>query len=52
MPNVAITLSEEDQIRLEEILMDKDGQAALEFLRQVIGRKLEKHAKGHCKPPV
>jgi len=48
---VTITLQEEDLIRLEEILMDKDEKAALEFLR-IIQAEVAKRQKGRCAPPV
>ena len=35
MPGATITLSEESLMRLEEILLDGDEKAALDFLRQL-----------------
>ncbi|NIM06931.1 MAG: hypothetical protein GTO55_10260 [Armatimonadetes bacterium] len=52
MTATIITLSEEDLIRLQEILMDQDEKAALAFLRQVVEPEAEKRRKGKCKPPV
>jgi hypothetical protein len=51
MPNAAITLTEEEQLKLEEILMDQDEKAALEFLRLIVKAKIEQQKKGHCQPP-
>jgi len=51
MASVTITLEEEQLIRLEEILLDGDEKAALEFLRR-IKAEVEKRQKAHCKPPV
>jgi len=52
MPSVTVTVSEEEQMRLEEILIDRDEKAALEFLKQVIRAKIERYLKEHCKPTV
>jgi hypothetical protein len=52
MAAVVITLTEDDLIRLKEVLMDADEKGALEFLRQVIGPEVEKRQKGKCEPPV
>jgi len=50
MPNIAITLREDDQIRIEQILVDRDGKAALEFLRRVLKPKVERRLKSGCRP--
>ncbi|MFB3880694.1 MAG: hypothetical protein ACE149_05495 [Armatimonadota bacterium] len=50
MPNVTVTLDEAEQVELEEILMDRDERAALDFLKRVVKRKLELHLKSGCKP--
>jgi hypothetical protein len=52
MPNVTITLDDAEQIRVEEILMDRDEKAALEFLKRVIKARIERQQKGRCQPPV
>lgn len=52
MPNVTVTLTEEEQIQLEEIIMDRDEKAALDFLRRCLKAKIERQIKGHCKPPI
>ena len=52
MPNVAITITEEEQIRLEEIFLDRDEKAALQFLKQAVKAKIERHLKARCKPPI
>jgi len=36
-----VTLEPDSIIRLQEILMDDDQQGALEFLREVIGEKIQ-----------
>jgi hypothetical protein len=50
MPNVTVTLDEGEQMQLEEILMDRDQQGALEFLRRVVRHKIDLRLKSSCKP--
>jgi len=50
MPNVTVTLDDAEQIELEEILMDRDAPAALEFLKRAVKKKIELHLKQSCKP--
>ncbi len=52
MPNVAITLTEAEQIELQQILIDRDEHAAYDFLRRIIRAKVERHIESHCKPPI
>jgi len=52
MPDVAITVTEEEQIELEQILLDRDEEAALDFLKRTIRAKIERHLKARLKPPV
>ena len=52
MPNVAITLTEEEQIELQQILVDRDERAAYEFLRRVVKAKVDRHIESHCKPLI
>ncbi len=52
MPDVAITITEQEQIELEEVLLDRDQKAALDFLKRVVKAKVEHHIKAHCKPPL
>jgi inhibitor of KinA sporulation pathway (predicted exonuclease) len=50
MPNVTVTLNEAEQIQLEEILIDHDEKAALEFLKRAVKPKVELRLKSHCRP--
>jgi hypothetical protein len=50
MPNVTVTLDEAEQVALEEVLIDRDEKAALEFLKHVVKRKIDLHLKSHCRP--
>ncbi len=50
MPNVTLTLSEAEQVELEEILVDRDETAALEFLKHVVKHKIDLHLKSSCRP--
>lgn len=52
MPDVAITVTEREQIDLEQILLDRDHLAAFDFLKRVIKARIERHLKAHCKPPI
>ena len=45
MKPVTITLSAEETLRLETILMDKDKEEALDFLKNVVKPKIQ--AKGN-----
>ena len=50
MPNVTVTLDDQEQMQLEEVLMDHDEQGAFEFLKRVVKHKIELHRKSSCKP--
>ena len=50
MSNVTVTLDEAEQMRLEEVLMDRDEKAAFEFLKRVVKHKIDLHLKSGCKP--
>ncbi|HUU55131.1 MAG TPA: hypothetical protein VMY87_09470 [Armatimonadota bacterium] len=50
MPNVTVTLDDAEQLQLEEIVIDGDQKAALEFLRRTIKAKIDRHRKSHCRP--
>jgi len=50
MPNVAITFDDAEQMQLEEILMDREADAAFEFLERIVKRKLDQHLRSGCKP--
>jgi hypothetical protein len=49
--NTAVPLEPEELISLQEILMDGDGQAALEFLRKVIAEKVRHRQDDSHRPP-
>jgi hypothetical protein len=50
MPNVTVTLDDQEQMQLEEVLMDRDEKGAFEFLKRVVKHKIELHLKSSCKP--
>jgi hypothetical protein len=45
-----ITLDPEDLFRLNAILLDEDRDAALDFLANVIKKKVDAASKPHCRP--
>lgn len=49
---VTVTLGEAEQIELEEIVIDGDEKAALEFLKRVIYARVKRATEAHCKPPI
>jgi hypothetical protein len=51
MAKVVVALDEQETGRLEAILVDQDKEAALQYLRQVVMRKIEQQRLAHCKPP-
>jgi len=50
MPSVTVTLDDQEQMQLEEVLMDRDEKGAFEFLKRVVKHKIELHLKSACKP--
>ena len=48
MSRLVITLEEEDMLDLQEILLDEDSHAALEFLKTRIAGKLPAKGSSHC----
>jgi hypothetical protein len=50
MPNVTVTLDDQEQMQLEEVLMDRDEKGAFEFLKRVVKHKIDLHLKSGCKP--
>ena len=50
MPSVTVTLDDQEQMQLEEVLMDRDEKGAFEFLKRVVKHKIELHLKSSCKP--
>ncbi len=47
---VVVPLEEEEVMRLEAILVDRDKEAALEYLRTAVMRKIEAQRQARCKP--
>ena len=48
---VIITLDAAQVQELEEIILDRDAAAALEFLREVVYKPAKAHPSGYCAPP-
>lgn len=48
--NTVITLHPDDMFRLHTILLDEDRDAALDFLANVIKKKVDAVCKPHCRP--
>lgn len=49
---VTISLTRNELMDLEVILVDEDKDQALRFLREVIKKKVFTTEEGHCKPPL
>ncbi len=47
---IFINLNQKEQIELEQIIMDEDKKQALEFLKEVIKKKVDKANAPKCKP--
>jgi len=47
---IIISLDQNEQIELEQIVTDEDLRQALEFLKQVIKKKVDKANAPGCKP--
>ena len=48
---VAITLTESDIQRVEQAVVDRDGESALDLLRTVVKPQIDAALyRGHCKP--
>jgi hypothetical protein len=50
MKRIAITLGDEELIRIKRILADDDRDEALEFIREVLERKVKEVDLPHCVP--
>jgi len=50
MPNVTVTLTEAEQVRLEEIVVDRDEKDALEFLKRIIKARIDHRLTSGCRP--
>jgi len=48
MSKIVITLEENDLVELQEILLDEDKEAALNFLKTTICAKLPEKGSSHC----
>ena len=46
-----IILDQRQILELDEIILDKDKDAALKFLEENIYRPIKKRKDAHCKPP-
>ena len=46
-----IILDQRQVLELDEIILDKDKDAALKFLEENIYRPIKKRKDTHCKPP-
>jgi len=45
------TLSQQQILELEMIILDEDKEAALKFLEENIYKPIKKRKEAHCKPP-
>ncbi len=48
MKKIAITLSEEEMLELQQIIVDEDEKASLEFVRNRIASKIPKKGTAAC----
>jgi hypothetical protein len=46
-----IILDQRQILELDEIILDKDKEAAFKFLEENIYRPIKKRKESHCKPP-
>jgi hypothetical protein len=51
LATVTVTLSDQEVVQLEVILLDRDKDAALDYLLKVVKHKMEQQGKSHCRPP-
>lgn len=49
---IGITLDQKQVLELEEIVIDKDKDAAFKFLNEYIYKPIKKKEEGRCKPPI
>ncbi len=45
-----ITLAEEDLAELEQIILDRDDKAALEYLKRVVWERVQRARRGRLDP--
>ncbi len=50
MRRIAISLGEEELIRIKRILTDDDREEALKFIREVLEKKVKEAELPHCVP--
>ncbi|MFC1497218.1 hypothetical protein ACFLS1_01930 [Verrucomicrobiota bacterium] len=48
MAKLVITFEEEDLLNLQEVLLDEDEKAALDFIKTRIAPKIPGKGAGHC----
>ena len=48
---VTITLDQRQILELDEIILDKDKDAAYKFLEENIYKPVKRSKESHCKPP-
>jgi hypothetical protein len=50
--SITLTLSDEELMELQRILLDEDKEEALRFLKKHLNKKVREviSGKGHCKP--
>ena len=46
----SITFNQKTTLRIEEIIIDRDKDAALRFIKEYIHRPIRKRKELHCKP--
>ncbi len=47
---LVVTLGEDDLAELEEIILDRDADAALEYLRRVVWERAQRARRGRLDP--
>ena len=50
VPSVVVRLEPKEVLELERVTLDEDAGGALRFLTEVLAPKVEKAARGHCRP--
>ena len=48
----AITLEEEEMLELEQIVTDRDDEAALKFVRKAVYNKIARSQRGKLRPDL
>lgn len=47
---VVVAFDENEQLELARIIIDRDQQAALAFLKEYVARRIDRQTSGGCKP--